>query len=160
MKVIDNFLNKKDFSIIQKDLLSNSFPWYFQNTVIIEGDDDYFFCHLYYTDVVNSDFYKTHIIPILNKINVSEKQLIRAKANLYPRSQKSIKHCFHTDRDDKHKVCLLNMNTNNGYTEFTKEHKVFSKENSAVIFNGNIRHRSVTQTDTKSRINININYYD
>ena len=74
MKVIDNFLNKKDFSIIQKDLLSNSFPWYFQNTVILEGDDDYFFCHLYYTDVVNSDFYKTHIIPILNKINVSEKQ--------------------------------------------------------------------------------------
>ena len=90
MKIIDNFLNKKDFNTLQKDLLSNAFPWYFQNTVILEGDDDYFFCHLYYTDVVNSDFYKTHIIPILNKINVSEKQLIRAKANLYPRSQKEV----------------------------------------------------------------------
>jgi len=43
MKVKFNFLNKKDFNIIKKDLLSNMFPWYFEDKVISEGDDDYFF---------------------------------------------------------------------------------------------------------------------
>mgnify|MGYP003640373644 CR=1 FL=1 len=57
-------------------------------------------------------------------------------------------------------VCLLNINTNNGYTEFDKGYKTSSKENSAIIFDGDIRHRSVTQTDVKCRVNININYYE
>ncbi len=160
MKAKFNFLNKKDFNIIKKDLLSNMFPWYFEDKVISEGDDDYFFYHLYYSNKCNSDFYREHILPILDKIKINEDKVIRVKANLYPRCQEPIKHSFHVDRDDKHKVCLLNINTNNGYTEFDKGYKTSSKENSAIIFDGDIRHRSVTQTDVKCRVNININYYE
>ena len=57
-----------------------------------------------------------------------------------------------------HKVLLLNLNDNNGYTEFENDHKVMSKANEAVIFDGNIKHRSVSQTDEDLRININLNY--
>ena len=49
-------------------------------------------------------------------------------------------------------VALLNLNDNNGYTEFETGEKIVSKENELIIFDGNTRHRSVTQTDTNIRL--------
>ena len=53
---------------------------------------------------------------------------------------------------------LYSINTNNGFTLFENGDKVLSKENRAIIFDGKIKHKSVSQTDKKVRINININY--
>ena len=36
--------------------------------------------------------------------------------------------------------------------------KVISRENEVILFDGSIRHRSVTKTDNNRRVNININY--
>ena len=41
-----------------------------------------------------------------------------------------------------------------------KDIKVDSKENRMLIFNSQIKHRQLTQTDTKERMVINYNYYD
>ena len=69
-----------------------------------------------------------------------------------------IKHEFHIDDKIKHKVALFTVNTNNGYTEFENGEKIPSIENTLALFDGNVKHRSVVQTDENLRINININY--
>jgi len=48
------------------------------------------------------------------------------------------------------------MNTNNGFTYFKNGDKVPSVENQMLIFDGQLQHCSVAQTDERHRININI----
>jgi hypothetical protein len=153
-----SFLEKKYFKDMQTHLFSNDFPWYFHNSVAYEGEKDFVFAHILYYDKPNSDYYKLIVLPILDKLKVKEDKLIRAKVNGYTRNDTPIKHELHTDFKKQHEVCLLGMNTNNGYTEFEDGKKFQSIENSAIIFNGKIKHRSVTQTDERLRVNININY--
>jgi len=153
-----SFLEENYFKEMQTHLFSNDFPWYFHNSVAYEGEKDFVFAHILYYDKPNSDYYKLIVLPILDKLKVKEDKLIRAKVNGYTRNDTPIKHELHTDFKKQHEVCLLGMNTNNGYTEFEDGKKFQSIENSAIIFNGKIKHRSVTQTDERLRVNININY--
>ena len=153
-----SFLEENYFKEMQTHLFSNDFPWYFHNSVAYEGEKDFVFAHILYYDKPNSDYYKLIVLPILDKLKVKEDKLIRAKVNGYTRNDTPIKHELHIDFKKQHEVCLLGMNTNNGYTEFEDGKKFQSIENSAIIFNGKIKHRSVTQTDERLRVNININY--
>ena len=152
------FLERSYFKDLKSHLLSYDFPYYFHNGVSYKGENDFMFAHLLYHNKPNSDYYKLIMLPILDKLKIKEDKLIRAKVNCYPRDSKQIKHELHTDFDVPHEVCLLSINTNNGYTEFEDGKKFQSIENSAIIFNGKIKHRSVTQTDERLRVNININY--
>lgn len=158
MKLINNFLNKETHKEIKNLLFSNNFPWYYNDFVASKLDDkNFFFSHtLVREEKTNSSYSDFFIKPILEKI--SYKKLIRAKINCYTRSQKKIKSLFHVDQIDDHTVLLYNVNTNNGYTLFKKNNKkIYSLENSLIIFNGNQEHCSVSQTNEKLRINININ---
>ena len=84
--------------------------------------------------------------------------LIRAKANLFTKSHEQMKYGFHTDyRFDKHTTMVYSVNTNNGYTEFIDGTIIPSIANQLLIFDGNIPHRSVGQTDSRNRMNLNIN---
>ena len=77
---------------------------------------------------------------------------------LYPYQNEHMKSAYHIDQAEKHKVLLLSINTNNGYTEFENGSVFNAVENNAIIFDGNERHRSVSQTDHSAKININVNY--
>jgi hypothetical protein len=66
---------------------------------------------------------------------------------------------FHTDYEYKCKTAILYMNTCNGYTQFENGEKVLSEENKIIVFDSNLKHAAVNQTDTKQRIVININYF-
>ena len=69
-----------------------------------------------------------------------------------------MKYGFHTDYTfEKHTTLVYSVNTNNGYTEFKDGTKIPSVAKQLLIFDGNIPHRSVGQTDTNNRINLNIN---
>ena len=57
------------------------------------------------------------------------------------------------------KVGIFYLNTNNGYTEFEDGSKVESVANRFVSFTGDLIHRGVSQTDTKARVVINLNYF-
>ena len=86
------------------------------------------------------------------KVNCHTRQTLRGSEN-YPKCR------FHTDTiRTKHTVGILSINNCNGYTEFEDGTILESKENSIVIFDGAIKHRSVGQTDENIRVNININY--
>ena len=94
-------------------------------------------------------------MPILCSLNF--KYLLRAKANCYSQRDKEIITKFHIDDANPHTVALYSINTNNGYTLFENQEKIYSKENQIIIFDGSIKHASVSQTDTSIRVNVNFN---
>ena len=167
MKIIKNFLPKKQFKNIQSILMSSKFPYYYQNNYLEEKHDgnaleDYFFVHII-KDQADSDIIadKPTLENILDPIMIKLKSniLVRAKINFYPNQHKHICSNWHTDQDNENtKVAIYCVNTCNGYTELKTGERAPSLENSIILFNANELHRRVSQTTTKRRINININY--
>jgi hypothetical protein len=167
MEIIDNFLDKKDFLIIQNAILNGPISWYFQKGKDRDyGDDDdneldqYQFTHLFYNNFEPcSSFFKI-LEPLVKKLNVSS--LIRIKANLNPHNTTLSQGIFHTDYNRKNqKTAVFYINDCNGYTLFKKPNKkVYSKANRVVIFDSNTLHSGTNTTDKKRRVVLNINYYE
>ena len=174
MKIIEDFLSQSQFNHIKDTLLSDTFPYYYQPHVLEGYDDlggifkipkkdenaDYFFSHNLYTSKDKQSDRKlldTILLPIILKLDV--KQLVRAKVNLYTNQHRHIHTQYHIDSHNEDvKAAIYYVNTNNGYTKFETGEKASSLENSIVLFDAHKRHKAVSQTDTKTRVNININY--
>ena len=157
--VIDNFLSENNFNKIKKLILENiNFTWYFVNGVSDEEhkNKDFYFYHLAYDEKINSTLYDI-LIPLIQKIN--PQKLIRIKINLYPKTEKIIKHGNHIDYDFEHSGCIFYLNTNNGKTILNNNIEIDSIENRILFFNPNIIHCSTTCTDFLYRSNINFNYF-
>ena len=155
--VIENFLEKETLEKIKLEI--NKMHWYYLDFTAEKNDrSNFHFYHMIYeNDQVESQrYFNTILMPILGRLNFN--YLHRAKLNLYTKQDKQIKTGYHTDENIEHTVALISLNTNNGYTEFENKKKIKSTENTLVIFPGNLKHRSVNQTDTNTRINININF--
>lgn len=156
-QIIDNFLDKKIHEEIKKTMFSANFPWYYTSVITTpEEENDFMFNHIFYRENETKSNYFPHLaMPIIG--NIKYNYLIRIKANLYTKKSNPIFHGFHVDLFEPHQVALYSINTNNGFTEFENGEKFYSVENRLIIFDGKIKHRSVTQTDENLRINININ---
>ena len=160
MKVIENFLPAQEFNTLKSVMTGSSFPWFLYKGVV--GDDDYYqFCHTFYRHLRpnTSEHHLSIINPILEKLNVVS--LLRIKANLLYKTNKIIKHGYHTDfePDLNNKTSIFYVNTNNGYTSFKNGRKVKSKENTLVEFDSKLEHSGTTCTDKEYRMIINFNYY-
>jgi len=157
MEIINNFLSDTDFQNLKKMLTSNTFPYFYEKGVADENDNkNFYFIHqLYYNDKPASNFFSL-ILPIINKLNV--KSLIRAKINLFPRTEKLIKYGEHADCVFSHKGAILYINSCDGGT-YIGDKFIPSVENQVLLFDPSIKHRSTNCTDKKCRINININYF-
>jgi len=165
MKIYEDFLPEHNFEEIQKLLMSANFPFYRQETVGAPDDIGLgsLLTHLLIVNGEKRAYQNTqHLImqPIINRLSKEHRivKIIRAKINLYPYQNEHMKSAYHIDQAEKHKVLLLSINTNNGYTEFENGNIFNAVENNAIIFDGNERHRSVSQTDYSAKININVNY--
>lgn len=167
-KIIDNFLDKKDFNVLQELMMSNKFAWYFQPSITYFKDDlrtnqnskyKGYFCHVMYDSnevFTTQEGWKT-LQPLLNKLNI--KALIRIKVNLFNRTPKIIKHELHTDYEYKQKGCVFHINTNDGATILEDGTKIESVANRAVILDTTKPHASTTTSNQDRRININLNYF-
>ena len=164
-----NFLPEHKFRPMQELLLSSGFPYYWQASVGTPEDISFasLFTHMLVEEVsLQSDpiqnyrVQKVFVEPIIDRLNEEHGsvKIIRAKVNLYPYQNEHMKSSFHIDQTEKHKVLLLSINTNNGCTEFENGRIFNAVENNAIIFNGDLRHRSVSQTDHAVKVNINVNY--
>jgi len=162
-KVVDNFLEKNLFKMVEETMLGEDVPWYPHPYVASKqkdsGDDSFYFTHkFFYNKEVTSGLFDTMIVPICFILMGRNVPLIRAKANLFTKREKQIKFGLHKDFDmDKHTTLVYSVNTNNGYTEFEDGTVIPSIANQLLIFDGNMLHRSVGQTDEKFRVNFNIN---
>jgi len=162
MKIIDNFLDKNDFSTLKTTLLDSGFPWYFNDFILERGTKkcselyNYQFTHSFFTTNKKSNYYYL-MEPLLKKLNI--KTLLRIKSNLTPRADKKVIQGMHTDFECDCLTSIFYVNTNNGYTLFKDNQKIKSVENRMVIFKSSTLHSSVTCTDTKVRCVINFNYF-
>jgi len=166
-KVIENLIDKEEFKKIQNIFTNSAYlPWYYNSTTTHQTDDnDFMFTHtIYLDDQIKSDVYND-CINLFFKVSqeVKRYKLLRIKANLYTNQSKNIYHKVHVDYKDlkDYKTAVYNFSTCNGGTILYLEDKeidIPSIENSLIIFDGNIKHRGYTQTDTKTRILLNFDF--
>jgi hypothetical protein len=157
-KIIDNFLQKDQFIPLYNVVSSDEFDWYYVSQLNhLQNKEDLtsYFIHLAfsegkasrYMNVFSSIFY-----------NLKIKALIRVKANLYPRTSVIEKHAPHCDFNFPHMGAILYLNTNNGKTILEDGTEIDSIKNRLLIFDSSRPHSSTSSTDSKARINVNINY--
>ena len=154
--VKENFIEDLDlFKDIKNTVLD--LPYFYKQSVGQWSDtEDFTFMHmLYENNEQKSMQFNALLMPLLSRLNFN--YLLRAKVNFYTKKSKFIETAFHIDNEQPHQVALYALNTNNGYTEFEDGTKISSVENQMIIFDGALKHRSVSPTDTNIRINININ---
>ena len=160
-EIIDNFLSEKSYKKIQETISNNYFPWFLQNKINNFQKDNvfnYYFSHTFFdNEKINSDAFNIWE-ELLSKIKF--KNLIRVKANLYPRTDTILEHEKHLDYTVNGITSLYYINTNNGFTNLNDEIKVSSISNRFLKFNNNVLHNSSTCTDQKYRLTVVINYIE
>jgi hypothetical protein len=164
LEIIDNFLSNHEFQSIEKTLMGEWFPWYYNPFILQkekESGKSQFtqFTHTFFS--VNPPYNGNNsrhfdlLIPCLKKLRCYG--LHRIKANL---TQGTIFHKrtgYHTDSEDMI-TAVLYINTCNGYTRFKKGKNVKSVANRMVIFDSNLQHCGVTSTNSQRRVVINFNF--
>ena len=161
IKVLDNFLEKKDFQNLKKNILDNhNFPWYLSLGINNKENARQFYHYFYKDDNVCSN-YISLLEPILNKLESNT--LVRIKLNLLPKSFSILEYKYHTDilfkNDVFCKTAIFYLNSNNGHTLFKNFNSIQSTENRLVSFNSNIEHGGTTCTDQDFRYVLNLNYF-
>tara|TARA_Y100001972_G_scaffold66645_1_gene81295 strand:+ start:49 stop:576 length:528 start_codon:yes stop_codon:yes gene_type:complete len=171
IEVFDNFLNLSDHKRVHDFMIGNGgIDWKYNNTKVStqteNSIDNYQFVHVFFTfhsctgQVVHEQSkYIDIILPLVNKIPFVA--LHRIKANLEPVKQKRLYSNFHCDVNCSTMTTgIYYVNTNDGYTEFESGEKIMSVANRYVKFPSNIKHRGVSQIDTKVRCVLNLNYFE
>ena len=160
MQVIDNFLDDKQFDTLQSELTSWHFPWYYEKGRVTKEDGLPSLSHnFYHSNTIKSHWYET-IRPIIEKNNMLAVR--RIKANFDYAHDKPSRLTLHTDAIvgfEGLKTGIFYVNTNNGKTYFEDGNIVDSVANRMLIFDGKIKHGTITHTDTNTRIIINFNWY-
>ena len=170
-KVFDNFLGKKEFAEIEEVMMGEEFPWFYKPSKVLKDDSElknhtgdlrynFQFLHMFYTNSMPQSNFFPLLSPLLNKIDPFA--LLRAKANLTTRTEKIIEYGYHTDYPDKKdfKSAVFYINTNDGATVFENGEKVQSVANRLVVFDTNMMHTGTSHTDEKTRVLINLNFYE
>ena len=162
MEIVDNYLDKTSFKLLNEAMNSDMFPWFFNDYKLNPDTDDdslfnYQLTHVFYKDFkINSNYFDT-LYPLILKMNV--KALVRIKANLLTRTPKIVVNDYHVDHDKKNwNTSIFYINTNNGYTEFKDGTIISSVANRLITFPSEMAHRGTSCTDEKSRVVINFNW--
>ena len=159
--IIENFLGKEEHHTLLSEMISVNFPWFYNTSMTDYGTDYGFFSHTFYKEYrPNSDSFRRLIMPIVQKMNV--KGLMEVRANFMTNKSKRYESEWHTDRKFNCKTAIYYVNTSNGYTLLDKDEQINipCKENSMLIFDSDILHKAVSQTDNERRIVINFNYFE
>ena len=161
-----NFLDLDIFYNIQTLILDKNFAWFKRNYQAPSKNkiDLGFFTHSFFSkNTINSKYYNSHILQILQKLNAIGPLEIRA--NLTPSVFYLEKgSAFHCDCKIKSsKTAILYLNTCNGGTEIKIDNKIEfikAEENKILIFDSDIEHRGLVSTDADFRYILNFNYFE
>ena len=166
VQIFNNFLDQEVFLEIKKFIMSPRCQWRYVNYIAHkdgrDNDNDGYFVHSFkdchpqtFEDRYPESPYFPLIVKILDKIQYQN--ILRIRSSLYPRRDVQKPDPFHMDYNFPHRVCILYVNTNNGYTMLESGEKIPSVENQLATFDGSEKHCSVEQTDTSARYIVNIN---
>jgi len=161
--IIDSFLHEQDFNAVRGVVMSNAMKWKFSNAVR-EGDKEdgnFQFTHRLFCDhQIQSESFWDIMPPVLYGLGAVS--LIDAKINLQTASDIRKIKGFHTDipNTSSHRTAVFCFSTCNGATLFKdSKREVESVQNRLIDFSGGVVHTGIGQTDTVSRVILNINYY-
>ena len=169
----NDFLPKMFFEKLNEIVNGSNFQWFFNNSNLDDTqapfvkNDNFMFTHTFFRPEQGkaSDWFDI-FEPILYSINekVKVNELMRMKLNLYTNQNKKIMQGPHCDiLDEKGQplkdvnTALLNFTTCNGGTKIGNK-TYNSNANELIIFNNATKHSGITQTDTQTRIVLNINW--
>lgn len=162
VEINKDILSNKEHKELENNLTKNTFPWFFEDHAT-NSDELCFFSHCFYRNYQINSSHFLLIEPLIKYLKASA--LVHIRANLNYNANKVLFSSFHRDnygrtlKDLKYKTAIYYVNTNNGYTELKNKEKIKSVSNSLAIFASSTEHRVVTQTDSKYRLLININYF-
>ena len=167
-EIIDNFLPEYQFKQLQSLIMSETFPWYFNDRITEDQKNTstkYQFIHkLYdihesgpteYVEFGDELKSKLELVCTILKANI----IYKIKVNTRPRSFfKRSSGGYHIDQAGSNHTSIFYMNTTNGYTKFMKGGKVKSVENRMVIFPSDLYHQGFTCSDKQRKVVINFNF--
>ena len=159
MNIYNNFLEKEDFKNLEAALMSDFFPWYFNNGIKNIGDKYFQFT---FTFILNGKPWCNEdglriLEPILKKLKY--KKMNRVKANLTTRTPNIQEHGMHTDDVQANGTTgIFYLNTCDGYTKFKNGANVKSEKNKYDEFDSNLKHDGTSCTNKKRKVVINFNY--
>tara|TARA_R100000388_G_scaffold6581_1_gene6352 strand:- start:1034 stop:1510 length:477 start_codon:yes stop_codon:yes gene_type:complete len=156
MKIVDNFLDTKNFEQIKNIVFSQDFPWTYNEYCIDPPAPQVSqFTHVFFWNNIARETYPI-IMPLIDKLN--PKSIGKIKANLNLKTEKIIETGVHTDTvDERFTSAVYFLNDNNGYCKINNE-KIYSKANSIVMFKSNTPHTGSTCTDKNRRVLLNFVY--
>ena len=162
-KIIDNFLDKEFFLRLKKQIEYEDFPWRrrIECTRDSKNDKGYFTHSIFNEFKINSPMYENTLIPILYKLKA--RSIINASVHMFLTEfflKKST--VYHQDWPYNSTTAILNLTNCDGGTQLKikdKEIVVESKENRIVIFNTQIKHRTIKNTTAGARYILNMNYF-
>jgi len=163
MQTINNLLNVEEFRELQDFYTSADCPWYYNSQVNQFSNNNFYFTQKLFEKGWHLEHSEKHVTMLLKQLSKhleSPLELLRSKVNLFVNRNKHY-HCgFHTDMtgSEDYYTFVYNLNSNNGGTQIKDGELYTSNENCGLLFYGNVEHESVTQTDTYTRINMNINF--
>ena len=172
IKIIDNYLSKREHQSILKFVFSSEMTWNYGNVLPVEESENDLYSlsektpskynfqnyHIIYDRVLYTQFYKEIAGPVLGKLNPDA--LVKVKLNLTHCSETVMEHGFHCDNNYKNcKTAIYYLNDNDGYTIFENGEKVESISNRLVMFPTYMKHSGTTCTNSNARIVLNINYF-
>lgn len=167
-KVYDNFLEKDFLEKFTEEITSDRIPWFSRKYDVppikgVTNNKNGYFNHTFYNqDQPKSPIYDWYIKDILKKMNASTP--INVTANLTLRDIDTVESAYHTDDSlTNSKTAILYLTSCNAKTVLKiddKEIPVESKKNRILIFNTDIQHKLVYQTDIHKRYIVNFNYYE
>ena len=157
-KIIENFLPSPELIKLQNIFNSTQIDWYYIkdiNTHVSKDALGVYFVHTAYEEGKASKF--MHLFSSL-LVRLDMKALVRIKVNLYPRTPKLETHTKHKDYNFPHTGAIFYLNTNNGKTILEDGTQISSIANRILLFDASTAHSSTSTTDSKVRLNINLNY--
>tara|TARA_B000000557_G_scaffold32739_1_gene23969 strand:+ start:254 stop:781 length:528 start_codon:yes stop_codon:yes gene_type:complete len=165
IKIIDNLLPHNQWKELHDYFLPNDdskdidCPYYFLDHMV--EDDHFQFVHPIARACDGHYFNRiriNRIAPILRKLDVDF--LLRAKVNMTSQTHEPFQSIFHTDTEHNNLTAIYYFNTCNGKTRFEDPEidDVDTVANRVLIFPSKKKHCTVTTTDAKVRVVLNVNY--
>jgi hypothetical protein len=158
-QIIDNFLDVEYYSDLKKFLHSEDLQWFYRDKNT-DSAEDCFFTHSFFNNFQQGP-YNDYLKKFYEKIDA--RALVCVRANLVVAKENHFYSDWHTDYI--YPNCwtgILYFTTCNGETHLQineEQINIKSIENRLVIFKTSIKHRMKSQTNTKRRIILNLNYF-
>ena len=155
----NNFLEDKSFKGIKNFFFDEKCLWSYRPHQT--KNDNGFFAHDIFLNFqpVSTSF--KLLKPLLKKLGIEEEDIIQIRANLLLNKPEHKYSEFHIDckTNKNFTTAIFYLNTCNGSTIFEKDNtEIKSEENKLLVFDGNLKHKAKSQTDTHKRIVINFNF--